>query len=120
MPNDVYIRSILITTATARSKSKGMCDVYVCSGDLNAETYKQRGIMKKAYTNRETRTVQAKPESTLILKAGENIFFLWNFDEVHPIEFKPKLVKIRIEGSMLAPPGNSDQVWPQIGCYVPD
>jgi hypothetical protein len=97
-----------------------MCDLYVCSGDLNAETYKQRCIIQKSYDHREDRTVQAIPEGSLIFKAGTNIFFLWKFDEVHPIEFKPKLVKIRIEGSMLAPPGNSNQVWPQIGCYVPD
>ena len=120
MPNDVFIRSILITTATARSESGGMCAVYICSGNLNAETYKQRCIIQKAYSNRKDRTVQATPEEGFILKAGTKILFLWNFDEIHPSEFKPKLVKIRIDGSMLSPPGNSNKVWPQIGGDVPD
>ena len=96
-----------------------MCDVYVCLGDLNAETYKQWCIIRKAYTCREDRKVQAIPVGSLIFKAGTNIFFLWNFDEVHPIEFKPKLVKIRIDCSMLAPPGNSNKIWPAVSGYIP-
>ena len=119
MQNDVFVRSILVTTATARSKSAGMCDVYICSGDLDPETYKQRCIIRMGVSQKAFRTVQAIPEGGLTLKAGTNLFVLWNYDEVHPTEYRPKIIKLHIESSMLSPPGHSDKIWPQMGAYVP-
>ena len=107
MHNHVFIRSILLTTATARSKSTRMCDVYICSGDLlDPENYKQRCIIQMGVTQKDFRTVQAIPEN-FVLKAGTNIFVLWKFDTVHPAEYRPKVVKLHLEGSMLRPPASA-------------
>ena len=110
---------ILLTTATARCKSAGMCDVYICSGDLlDPENYKERCIIQMGVSQKDFRTVQAIPEN-LVLKAGTPIFVLWQFDEVHSAEYRPKVVKLHLEGSMMRPPGYSDKIWPQMGTYVP-
>ena len=119
MPNSVFIRSILLTKATARSKSTSMCDVYICSGDLlDLENYRQRSIIRMGVTHKNDRTVQVIPDP-FYLKAGTIIFALWKFDEVHPPEYRPKLVKLQISGSLLTPPGyRNEKVWPQMGAYV--